>query len=80
MIKTAYLIFLLVNLVALFCAINPWFPQYQSQGVTILVVETIGVLVIGLPLILFQIIVKKQTFREALHKSVETVLNFISSF
>ena len=60
--KTGILgLFLLTNTVALFCALNFWTPNWQQAGITVLVIEVVFLLLIGLPLFLHQMIWKRKS-------------------
>ena len=56
-------LFLVVNAVALFCALNPWTSAWQAQAITVLVVEAVLVGVIGLPAIIYQMVWRKKNLK-----------------
>ncbi len=73
-------LFLLLNAVAVFSAVNPWVSDWRVQGITVLVVEAAFLLLIGLPSVAYQVFWKKKTFRRSLSDSVEAVMGWISYF
>lgn len=73
-------IFLAVNAVAIFCAVNPWFQGWQNAGIVLLVVEAVFLLLIGLPSVFYQMIWKKKTLKQSLNDSVKYVLDLVSYF
>ena len=73
-------IFLVVNAVAIFCAVNPWFQDWQNAGIVVLVTEAAFLLLIGLPSVFYQMIRKKKTFKQSLNDSVKSVLDLVSYF
>ena len=81
MLKTGVLgIFLLINAVAIFCAFNPWVPDWQRAGISVLVIEGAFFLLIGLPLFLYHLIWKRKSFKQGLSDSTNTVMDLISYF
>ena len=73
-------LFLLLNLVALFCALNPWVTSWQAQGTIVLLLEAVLLVVIGVPAIIYQMIRKKKSFRQSLSDTVKAVIDFIANF
>jgi hypothetical protein len=73
------LLFLLLNVVLLLCAFNPWTSAWQAQAITVLVVEAVLVGSIGLPAIVYQMVWRKKTFRQSLGDTIEAVLNVLAS-
>ena len=74
------LIFVLVNAALLVLALNPWITTWQGQAQMVLIIEVIFLVIIGLPVLLYQMIVRKKTFRQSLSDSLDTVLDFLSGF
>lgn len=73
-------LFLLVNAVAVFCAFNPWIPDWQDQGITVLAFEAVFFILIGVPVLLYQVIWKKKSFKKSVSDSLRAIMDFISSF
>ena len=73
-------IFVLLNATALFCAINPWITDWQNIGFLVLVLEAALVLLVGVPVLFYQTIVKKKTFKQSLTDSVDKIMAFVSYF
>lgn len=65
------------NVFILFFAINPWIVAWSEEAVTLLVLEAGALVVIGVPVILFQVFVGKKTFRQSMHDSFEAVMDFL---
>jgi hypothetical protein len=74
-----FLTALTVNIVVLFCVFNPWFEDWTGQGIVFLIVETVALVLIGVPLFLHHLR-KGLTPREALSASLDTVMNFMSGW
>ena len=74
------LIFVLVNAALLVLALNPWITTWQGQAQMVLIIEVIFLVIVGLPVLLYQMIVRKKTFRQSLSDSLDTVLDFLSGF
>jgi hypothetical protein len=68
----------LVNVVAVFLAVNPWLDRWSGQAAALLVLEAILVAAIGVPAVLFQIFVRGKAFPEAVRASVEAVMDFVA--
>jgi hypothetical protein len=58
-------IFLFVNAVAILCALNPWLPDWQRQGITLLVVEIVIMALVGVPAVIYQMVLKKRRSSKA---------------
>ena len=77
-LKTSiFAIFLLVNGVALFCLLNPWLPDWQEQATLLLILESIFLVVIGLPVFFYHFFKHKKPFKQSLADSLDTVLDFL---
>ena len=74
------MIFLAVNAVAIFCAVNPWFQDWHNAGIVVLVVEAAFLILIGLPAVCYQMIWHKKTLKQSLNDSVKYVLDLVSYF
>ena len=73
-------LFLLLNAVVVFSAVNPWVTDWRAQGITVLVVEAAFLLLIGLPSVAYEVFWKKKTFRKSLSDSVEPIMGWLSYF
>ncbi len=73
-------IFVLINAALLVLAVNPWITTWQGQALTVLIIEVVFLVVIGIPVLLYQMIFKKKTFRQSLSESLDAVLDFLSGF
>ena len=79
--KTGILcIFVLINAALLILALNPWITTWQGQALMVLVIEVALLVVIGIPVLLYQMIFKKKTFRQSLSDSLDAVMDFLSGF
>lgn len=63
------------NIVALFCAFNPWFQDWSAQGIAFLVAEAIFLSLIGVPVFMHHLR-KGLSFRDALAATLQTVMEF----
>ncbi len=81
MLKTSIIgIFIAVNAVALFCALNPWVEEWQRSGITVLVFEGLFLLVIGLPAMAYQMLFKGKSARQSMSDSVKAVMEMLAHF
>ncbi len=79
--KTGILcIFVLINAALLVLALNPWITTWQGQALMVLIIEAVFLVVIGIPVLLYQMIYRKKTFRQSLSDSLDAVLDFLSGF
>ncbi len=79
--KTGILcIFVLINTTLLVLALNPWITTWQGQALMVLIIEAVFLVVIGIPVLLYQMIYRKKTFRQSLSDSLDAVLDFLSGF
>ncbi len=79
--KTGILcIFVLINAALLVLALNPWITTWQGQALMVLIIEAVFLVVIGIPVLLYQLIYRKKTFRQSLSDSLDAVLDFLSGF
>ena len=74
-----FIVFLTINALIVFFALNPWITDWRDQGILILVFEAVFIVIIGIPVFLYQMIRKKKTFRQSLSGSLDAVLDFISN-
>ncbi len=72
-----FAIFLLLNIVALFCIFNPWVTDWQRQAIVLLVFELFFLLGIGLPVFCYHFFKMNKSFKQSLADSLETVLDFL---
>lgn len=66
----------LINAVALFLVFNPWFTDWASQAIVLLVLEALFLLVIGLPVFLHHFLRRNRAFKQNLSDSVQSLLTF----
>ncbi len=66
------------NVFILFFAINPWIVTWSREAITLLVLEAGALVIIGVPVILFQVLVRKKTFRQSMRDSFEAVMDFLA--
>jgi Flp pilus assembly protein TadB len=74
-----FIVFLTITALIIFFALNPWITDWRDQGILILVFEAVFIVIIGIPVFLYQMIRKKKTFRQSLSGSLDAVLDFISN-
>lgn len=67
-----------VNLFLLFLAFNPWFDAWSGQAVAAIVIELVLLVVVGLPMVLYQVVIRKKTLRQSVRESVEAVMDFLT--
>lgn len=73
-------VWLLINALALFLVVNPWFTDWASQAIVLLVLEAVFFIVIGLPVFLHHFFRKKKPFKRSLSDSVQSVLDFLAGW
>lgn len=71
-------VFLAINGALLFFALNPWLADWQGQALVVLLIEAGLLLLIGIPVLLYQMLVRKKSFKRSLSDSLDTVLDFLS--
>lgn len=49
-----FIVFLVINTLVLFLALNPWVTDWQDQGNLILVFDALFLIIIGIPILLYQ--------------------------
>ena len=69
---------LAVNLFLLFFAFNPWLDAWAGQAMGVIVIELVLLIVVGLPMVLYQVVIRKKTFRQSVRDSVEAVMDFLT--
>lgn len=74
----SFRIVLAANLFLLFFAFNPWFDAWAGQAVAAIVIELVLLVVVGLPMVLYQVVIRKKTFRQSVRDSVEAVMDFLT--
>lgn len=68
----------LANLGLLFFALNPWIVRWADQAAAVLILEVLLVpLVLG-PVVAYQMLVRKRTFRDSLTVAAEVLGDLIS--
>lgn len=77
--KGILLVALLANIVALFCIFNPWFEDWISQGIVFLVLESVFLVLIGVPVFIYHLR-KGLSPREALAASMDSVMSFLAGW
>lgn len=71
-------IVLVVNLLLLFLAFNPWFDAWAGQAIAVVVIELVLLVVVGLPVVLYQVVIRKKTWRQSIRDSIEAVMDFLT--
>ena len=74
-----FIVFFTINALIVFFAFNPWIKAWRDQGILILVFEAVFIVIIGIPVFLYQMIWKKKTFKRSISGSLDAVLDFISN-
>lgn len=69
---------LAANAALLFLAFNPWLDRWSGEALAALVIEAAGVVVVGLPMVLFQIVVGGKPPGRALRDAVEAVMDVLT--
>lgn len=72
--------FLAINALIIFFALNPWLSNWRAKSLVVLIFEVVFLLVIGIPILLYQMIWRKKTFTQSLSDSLNAVLDFLSNF
>ena len=73
-------VWLLINAVALFLMVTPWFADWASQATVLLILEAVFFIVVGLPIFLHHFCRKNKPFKRSLSDSVQSVLDFLAGW
>ena len=71
-------VFVLFNLALLFFMGNPWFSAWRDQAIAAFVFELALLVIVGFPVVLYQMYAKKRTLKQSITTSVDAVLDFLS--
>lgn len=71
-------IVVLANILFVALAFNPWFDRWSDEASTVLVLEGLLLVLVGIPVILIQMVVRKKSFRESVTSLIETVMDFLA--
>lgn len=71
-------IVVLANILFVALAFNPWFDRWSDEASTVLVLEGLLLVLVGIPVILIQMVVRKKSFRESVTSSIEAVMDFLA--
>lgn len=74
------IVFLIINALILFFALNPWITNWSDHGILVLIFEVVLIIIIGIPVLLYQMIRNRKTLRQSFSDSLNAVLDFLSSF
>jgi hypothetical protein len=81
MARTAVLVlFTGLNLVLLCLALNPWLQVWRDQAIRVLLFEGLFMLLVGVPVLGHQMIIRKKTFRQSVTDSIDAVLGMLAGF
>lgn len=69
---------LAANAALLFLALNPWLDRWSGEALAALALEAAGVVVVGLPMVLFQVVVRDKPPGRAARDAVEAVMDFLT--
>lgn len=78
--KEIPVLWIIVNVVAFFLALNPWITGWSSQAAALLIFEILFLIVIGLPVFLYYFLRRKNAFSQSISDSLETVLDFLAGW
>lgn len=67
-----------VNALLLFFAFNPWLDTWSGEAVRALVIEALVLVVIGLPAIIYQMVIQKKSFRQSVRDAIETMMDLVT--
>gem|GEM_PF-1866102 len=70
-------VFLLTNLVGLFCLVSPSAEFWRIHAICFFVIEAAFLVVAGVPIFLHHLIRKKRSVLESLTATVDTALEFL---
>lgn len=78
--NSALLVCLAVNALAVFLVLNPWVTRWASQAVAVLALEALFFLVIGVPVFLHHFLRRKQSLRQSVSDTVDSVMEFLAGW
>ena len=67
-----------INVLLLFFAFNPWLDTWSGQAVAVLAIEVLVLVFIGLPVIIYQVVIQKKGFRQSARDAIEAVMDFVT--
>lgn len=67
-----------VNALLLFFAFNPWLETWSRQAVAVLAIEALLLVVIGLPAVVYQMTVRKKSFKQSVRDAIEAVMDIVA--
>lgn len=67
-----------INVLLLFFAFNPWIEEWTSEALVALALELIFLLLVGVPVFLYQFIGRKKPFGRSVRDSVEAIMDFVT--
>lgn len=67
-----------VNVLLLFFAFNPWLDTWSGQAVSVLVIEALVLVGIGLPAVIYQMVIQKKGFKQSVRDAIEVVMDFVT--
>lgn len=73
-------VLVVANAVALFCLVNPWVIDWRNQGILFFVLELAALILVFMPVFLYQLLRKKKTIGESLRDSTDALLNAITGW
>lgn len=77
--KGILLVALLANILALFCVFNPWFEDWTNQGIVFFILESVFLVVIGVPVFVHHLR-KGLSARAALTATMDSVMSFLAGW
>lgn len=67
-----------VNVLLLFFAFNPWLDTWSGEAVAVVVIEALLLVVIGLPAVVYQMAVRKKSFKQSVRDAIEAVMDIVA--
>ena len=67
-----------INVLLLFFAFNPWLDTWSGQAVAVLALELLVLVIIGLPAIIYQMVIQKKSFKQSVRDTIEAVMDFVT--
>lgn len=71
-------IVILINIALVVFALNPWFEDWSAQAMTALAIESAILVLVGVPLMLFQMLVRKKSLKQSIRDAVDAVMDFLT--